>query len=154
MSPIRRDADGNLEVGPRWESLADRQIREAQERGEFDDLPYHGKPLPRVDDSHAGEMAMAFGILRNHNVAPPWIEADKDARQMLERRDDILRRARHASPMMRGRYRKELSETVHAYNRAVDVLAVEAPSYRQHRPRMIEARELEELEKIWLERDA
>jgi hypothetical protein len=30
----------------RYESLLDRQIRAAQERGEFDDLPGAGKPLP------------------------------------------------------------------------------------------------------------
>ena len=30
---------------PRWESPVDRAIREAQERGEFDDLPGSGKPL-------------------------------------------------------------------------------------------------------------
>ena len=35
-------------TGPmsRYESLIERQIREAQERGEFDDLPGAGKPLP------------------------------------------------------------------------------------------------------------
>src|SRR5438477_12404418 len=30
----------------RFESLIDRQIRAAKERGEFDDLPGAGKPLP------------------------------------------------------------------------------------------------------------
>ncbi len=30
----------------RYESWVDRQIREAQERGEFDDLPGAGKPIP------------------------------------------------------------------------------------------------------------
>ncbi|GHJ48155.1 DUF1992 domain-containing protein [Catellatospora sp. TT07R-123] len=33
-------------MGPAWESAIDRQIREAQERGDFDDLPGTGKPLP------------------------------------------------------------------------------------------------------------
>ena len=33
----------------RFESLVERQIREAQERGEFDNLPGAGKPLPRLD---------------------------------------------------------------------------------------------------------
>ncbi|MGW6446367.1 DnaJ family domain-containing protein [Lentzea sp. NPDC055074] len=32
--------------GTGFESWIDRQIREAQERGEFDDLPSAGKPLP------------------------------------------------------------------------------------------------------------
>ncbi|HET7763048.1 MAG TPA: DUF1992 domain-containing protein [Phycicoccus sp.] len=34
---------------PRYESPADRAIREAQERGEFDDLPGAGKPLDLGD---------------------------------------------------------------------------------------------------------
>ncbi|HET6693195.1 MAG TPA: DUF1992 domain-containing protein [Pedococcus sp.] len=33
----------------RFESLVERQIREAQERGEFDNLPGAGKPLPGLD---------------------------------------------------------------------------------------------------------
>ncbi len=32
-----------------WESWIDRQIREARERGEFDNLPGTGKPLPGLD---------------------------------------------------------------------------------------------------------
>jgi hypothetical protein len=46
----RRDAEGRLEVGPSWESLVDRQIREAMAEGKFDDLPHRGKPLPNDDN--------------------------------------------------------------------------------------------------------
>ena len=35
---------------PRWESPVEKAIREAQERGEFDDLPGAGKPLPDLGD--------------------------------------------------------------------------------------------------------
>jgi Domain of unknown function (DUF1992) len=35
--------------GARWESWIDRQIREAEERGEFDDLSGAGKPIPDLD---------------------------------------------------------------------------------------------------------
>lgn len=35
--------------GARWESWIDRQVREAEERGEFDDLPGAGKPIPDLD---------------------------------------------------------------------------------------------------------
>ncbi|GAB4051754.1 DnaJ family domain-containing protein [Catellatospora paridis] len=34
-----------------YESSIDRQIREAQERGEFDDLPGAGKPLPGAGET-------------------------------------------------------------------------------------------------------
>ena len=33
-------------AGLSWESWIDRQVREAQERGEFDNLPGAGKPIP------------------------------------------------------------------------------------------------------------
>ncbi|WP_076262463.1 DUF1992 domain-containing protein [Intrasporangium flavum] len=36
---------------PYWESAVERQIREAQERGEFDNLPGAGKPLDLRDSS-------------------------------------------------------------------------------------------------------
>ncbi|MFC4011909.1 DUF1992 domain-containing protein [Nonomuraea purpurea] len=36
-------------MGMPFESWVDRQIREAEERGEFDDLPGKGKPLPGLD---------------------------------------------------------------------------------------------------------
>jgi transglutaminase-like putative cysteine protease len=35
--------------GVSWESFVEQQIREARERGEFDDLAGHGKPLPDLD---------------------------------------------------------------------------------------------------------
>ncbi len=35
---------------PRWESPVERAIREALERGEFDDLPGAGQPLPDLGD--------------------------------------------------------------------------------------------------------
>jgi hypothetical protein len=36
----------------RWESWIDRQVREAEERGEFEDLPGAGQPIPNLDKPH------------------------------------------------------------------------------------------------------
>src|SRR5439155_11046154 len=47
MSPIRRE-DDHVELGATWEDLVERKIREAQERGDFDDLAGQGRPL-RID---------------------------------------------------------------------------------------------------------
>ncbi len=64
-----------------WESVVERAIREAQERGEFDNLPGKGKPL-RWDDEHVPpEWRMAHRILKNAGFAPAWIEDDKRIRQ-------------------------------------------------------------------------
>lgn len=35
--------------GTHWETWIDRQIREAEERGDFDDLPGAGQPIPGLD---------------------------------------------------------------------------------------------------------
>jgi len=37
--------------GEAFETFVDRQIREARERGDFDDLPGKGKPLAGLDDT-------------------------------------------------------------------------------------------------------
>ena len=90
MSPQRRDSGGQREIGPTWESLIERQIREATEAGAFDDLPHQGERLPLEDDSAAGEWAMAHRMLKNAGVAPPWIESDKEARRRLEALERLL----------------------------------------------------------------
>ena len=93
MSVQRRDAEGRRQIGPSWESLVERQIREAMADGAFDDLPFRGEPLALEDDSAAGDWAMAHRMLKNAGVAPPWIEADKEARRLLAEIDGLVARA-------------------------------------------------------------
>ena len=80
---------GRSDVG----RVVDQQIREAMDNGAFDDLPYSGRGLPIVDDSAAGDCALGYRVLRNADVAPPWIETDKEVRDLLARRDALLARA-------------------------------------------------------------
>ena len=144
--PNRIDEHGNRRFAPTWESLVDRQIREAMEAGMFDQLPYQGEPLPIEDDSAAGEWAMAFRMLRNAGVAPPWIEADKEVRALLARRDAILARAAGATPSRASRLLRELEDTVTLANAAIARLNAEAPTTRQHRVPLVMAEELARLE--------
>src|SRR5262249_38407582 len=65
VSPIRRDAEGDAMVEPTWETVTERLIREAQERGEFADLPHHGKPLPSRNNPYVGEMGLAYDMLQD-----------------------------------------------------------------------------------------
>ena len=118
---------------PSRESLIDRQIREAQETGAFDDLPHQGRKLPLVDDSAAGEWALAYRMLKSANFAPPWIEADKEVRALLARRDAVLERAPRSSAIGRKRDRDELTQIVRAANEAILRVNHEAPTERQHR---------------------
>jgi hypothetical protein len=129
----RRDGEGKLSIGPTWESLVERQIREAMDEGAFEELPYSGERLPIEDDSAAGERALGFRVLRNAGVAPPWIEADKEVRALLSDRDAILVRAAGAGSLARPRLRRELEGIVLDVNRAIERLNSEAPTDRQHR---------------------
>ncbi len=138
---LYRDAADPWAPLRRWESLAERLIREAQERGEFDDLPGHGRPLPGDTNPYAGDMALPYSILRNANVAPPWIEADKEVRRLLAERDALLGRARR-SALLRNALRRRLAELVDEHNRAVERVNIEAPTARQQRRMLVAGVEL------------
>jgi len=132
----RRGPDGRMEVGPNWESLIERQIREAMGEGRFDNLPHRGRPLPDDDNPYAGDWGLAYHVLRNAEIAPPWIEADKEVRDLLDRRDAILARAGRGQPpsvSARRRDRAQLEGLVVSINAAVARLNAEAPTDRQHR---------------------
>ncbi len=142
----RLDAEGRRQVAPTWESLVERQIREAMDDGRFDDLPYRGERLPLEDDTLAGDRAMAFHVLRNAGAAPPWVEDDKAVRRLLDRRDAILERAtRSRSGWARSRDRTELEGLIAEINAAVARVNAEAPTDRQHRVPLDPAAELARL---------
>jgi hypothetical protein len=144
----RRDGEGRISVGPTWESIVERQIREAMDDGAFDELPYQGVPIPLDDDSAAGERALGFRVLRNAGVAPPWIEADKEVRELLARRDVLLARAAAAgtSQPARARWSRAFERVVAETNRAIERLNAEAPTDRQHRRPLDPEAELARLE--------
>ena len=131
--PRQRNRLGNPWQPPTRETLIERQIREAQEAGKFDDLPFRGERIPLEDDSAAGDWALAHHILRNAHMVPPWIATDREVRELLARRDAILARAPRSSTIGRARDRTELQHIVEAANRAIAVLNSEAPTDRQHR---------------------
>lgn len=133
MSPQRRDAEGRRQTAHSWESLVERQIREAMDEGAFDHLPYQGERLPLDDDSAAGEWAMAHRMLRNAGAAPPWIESDKEARRLMAELDTLIERAPRMSPLAHKRARLDVIRLVEAANRAVARVNAEAPTDRQHR---------------------
>jgi hypothetical protein len=142
----RRDGEGKLSIGTTWESLVERQMREAMDEGAFDELPYSGERLPIEDDSAAGERALGFRVLRNAGVAPPWIEADKEVRALLTDREALLTRAAGAGSLARPRLRRELEGIVVEVNRAIERLNAEAPTDRQHRRPLDLGEELARLE--------
>jgi SAM-dependent methyltransferase len=70
--------------GVGWEGWIDRQIREAAERGEFDNLPGAGEPISGLDQPD--EMWWIKRKLRSEGLTyqPPSVELRKEAQDALE----------------------------------------------------------------------
>jgi hypothetical protein len=70
--------------GVSFETWVERQIREATERGEFDNLPGAGKPIADLDKPH-DELWWVKQKLRRENLSylPPTIALRKEAEDAL-----------------------------------------------------------------------
>lgn len=69
-----------------YESWLDRQIREAQERGEFDDLPGTGKPLPDRGELYDEDWWLKSWVRRETltGLAPTSLKIRKEAEDLME----------------------------------------------------------------------
>ncbi|MBN2060244.1 MAG: DUF1992 domain-containing protein [Deltaproteobacteria bacterium] len=66
-------------------NIVERKIREAIEKGEFENLPGCGKPLKLEDDSRVPEdLRLAYKVLKNANCLPREIELKKEISNMEE----------------------------------------------------------------------
>ncbi|TSK08658.1 MAG: DUF1992 domain-containing protein [Geobacter sp.] len=60
-------------------TIAERRIREAMERGEFDNLAGRGKPLVMEDLSAVPEeLRMAYKVMKNAGCIPPEVELSNE----------------------------------------------------------------------------
>jgi hypothetical protein len=83
---------------PGYEKIVEQRIKEAVEKGEFDNLPGKGKPIPLEDDSHVPEdLRLAYKLLKNADCLPPELVEKKEILQM----EDMLA----AIPDEKERYR-------------------------------------------------
>lgn len=102
MGSVRRAADEDDPLR-RWETVVERAIRDAQERGDFDNLPGHGKPLRLEENPFAGDRELGFRLLKNADVLPVWMELERDIgreRAALDAlRERSERRCRGAEPV-------------------------------------------------------
>jgi len=78
------------------ERLAEERIREAIERGEFDDLPLAGKPLPLESNGFVPEdLRLAYKVLKDAGFLPPELELRKEIvslRELLATVEDDVER--------------------------------------------------------------
>ena len=73
-------------AGVPWESWIDRQIREAQERGEFDNLPGAGKPIADLDQPR-DELWWVRRKMKEEKLSylPPALQVRRDVEVARER---------------------------------------------------------------------
>src|SRR5262249_11733671 len=80
------------------DAIAERRTREAQSRGDFDNLPGTGVPLALDDDALVPEeLRAAYRVLKNAGFLPPELEANAEIReieQLLQRVEGEFERAR------------------------------------------------------------
>ena len=78
----------------RLESLTEKRLREAIEKGEFDNLPGKGQPVDFHENPFEDpDLRVVHRLLRNAGFAPAWIEERKDIDAELETAGSKLTRA-------------------------------------------------------------
>lgn len=91
--PIRHEDDYRRKQIRSWDSWVDEAVQEAQERGDFDNLPHHGQPITIVETPFAPEMNAALTMLKNAGYAPTWMELDRDITRLKEEMTSFLERS-------------------------------------------------------------
>ena len=72
---------------PGFDRIIEERIRRSQQKGEFENLAGAGKPLIFENDGHvAGELRLAYKILKNADYLPPEIELKNE----IKRTEDLL----------------------------------------------------------------
>lgn len=100
----------------RWADAVEEQIREATERGDFDNLSGSGKPLNLEQNVFAGDKALAYSLLKNNHLAPPEIERGREIDADLARAEGLLKTLRHRRDSLRARHGKLFASDRRAYN--------------------------------------
>jgi hypothetical protein len=73
-----------------FQKIIEKRIKEAQEKGAFDDLPGSGEPLMLEDDGNIPEdLRLAYKILKNADCLPPELELKKEIRTMEDMLENI-----------------------------------------------------------------
>ena len=83
-SEYRQDVSDGEDVVSRLERSVEAQLRDARERGEFDNLPGYGKPLPNLDGEHDDMWWIRQWMKReNLSFTPPALAIRKSVEDML-----------------------------------------------------------------------
>jgi DnaJ family protein C protein 28 len=108
-SPEEQHAPARKRPGQQWSSLVEERIREAMERGEFNDLAGEGQPLDLDENPYAGDRALAFHLLKSQHHLPPELELGREIDNDLKRAEALLAEFRRRRDDLKRRERASLS---------------------------------------------
>jgi hypothetical protein len=117
-----------------WESAVDRQIREAQERGDFDNLPGQGKPLP--PESWDDQWGLAYHVLKQAGETLPWISLGREIEAVRAHLDVLLRDATCLTGAERARARERYLREAAALDKLLEAYAFMVPVRHLERGRL------------------
>jgi hypothetical protein len=132
-------------LGPIERELGvDRLIREAIERGDFDDLPGVGKPLDLSTYDVGNEWRLAYHVVKQAGETLPWIALGNEIVELRERLQQLLQlasaeRARGFDEDARQRRRaaylehvRRLDALIDSYNNQVPLATLQQVRMPQH----------------------
>lgn len=136
-------------------------IKNAMARGAFDNLSGKGKPLDlRENPLVAREWRLAYSMLEQEGFALPWMEDRKEIEKDLKAAQTALQRTWdwRSTQMENGEHtlivehewrkaQSKFSEAVVGLNKRIDAYNAQIPSDVFYRPRIILAREIEDVQK-------
>ncbi len=102
--------------GRRYQDYVEELIQEAQERGEFSDLPGMGKPLQLDDDTSAGDKALGYHLLKSNGFAPAEVELANEIRKERERAEAKLKHIVQQRQALRSRRVAPFASEKRAFN--------------------------------------
>jgi len=119
------------------QTWVDLQVRQAMERGDFDDLPGAGKPIPDLGEHHDPDWWLKKMVQReNIAVLPPSLQLRKEDAELDQRLDGIHRE-------------HEVREVVEDFNKRVVAARYGTPAGP---PLVTMPRDVEETVDAWRER--
>jgi DnaJ family protein C protein 28 len=130
----------------RLESMTEKKLREAIERGDFDNLPGKGEPVDLQENPFEDpDLRVVHRLLRNAGFAPAWIEERKDIDAQFEFAKTKLTRAwslfGKTSEYEWQRTVREFREQAVQLNERIKIYNLKAPAAVFHR-RLIDAEEI------------
>ena len=119
--------------------IAEQKIREAMERGEFDNLAYHGKPL-KLDDLTGvpAHLRMGYKILKNAGISTITSELELEEMQLkkaIVSLQDLLDACYDTTE--RGAIQKHMNEKILRYNMMMEKRA-QRPTEQRYRAKILQ----------------